>query len=134
MNLAIACKILGMDLHSLELWLTAYGQAWENRDSNAAGMLFTEDATYQENPFDQPMRGRSAIIEYWTHVPRTQENIHFSYEITALTGDLAIAHWWTSFTRIPSNSKVKLDGIFLLSFGEDNQCRSLREWWVRQEN
>jgi hypothetical protein len=123
-----------MDLHSLELWLTAYGRAWEEGDSNATGMLFTGDAAYQENPFDQPMRGRSAIIEYWTHVPRTQENIHFSYEIIALTGATAIAHWWTSFTRIPSYSKVKLDGIFLLTFGEDNRCTSLREWWVRQEN
>ena len=126
--------ILGMDLHSLELWLDAYGRAWEEGDSNAAGMLFTEDATYQENPFDQPMRGRSAIIEYWTHVPRTQENIHFSYQIIALTGDTAVAHWSASFTRIPSNSKVKLDGIFMLTFGEDNRCKSLREWWVRQEN
>jgi hypothetical protein len=69
----------------------AHRQAWEKRDSNAAGMLFTEDAAYQENPFDQPMRGRSAKIEYWTHVPRTQENIHFSHEITALTGATAIA-------------------------------------------
>jgi len=123
-----------MDKHTLRVWLNAYGSAWENRDPNAAGMLFTEDATYQETPFDKPMLGRPAIIEYWTHVPRTQENIHFNHEIIATTGDMWIVHWSTSFTRIPSNSKVILDGIFVLSFSENNQCKSLREWWVRQES
>jgi ketosteroid isomerase-like protein len=122
-----------MNLRSLQLWLDAYGRAWETRDPRAAGLLFTEDATYQETPFDKPMRGRSEIVEYWSHVPRTQEDIHFSHETVTVTGDIAIVHWCASFTRMPSNSKVKLDGIFLLNFGSDNQCKSLREWWVRQE-
>ena len=117
----------------MKSWLDAYGQAWEARDPKAAGMLFTEDAIYQETPFDEPMHGRSVIVEYWSHVPRTQEDIHFNHKIIAVTKDGAIAHWWASFTRITSNSKVRLDGIFLLSFGENSQCKSLREWWVREE-
>jgi hypothetical protein len=121
-----------MDLSTLKSWLDAYGRAWEARSPEMAEVLFTEDASYQEPPYDKPMRGRSAIVEYWSHVPRTQEDIHFNYEIIALTIDVAIIHWTASFTRIASRAKVKLDGIFLLNF-ESNHCRSLREWWVRHQ-
>ncbi len=103
-----------------------------DQNPEAAGVLFTEDASYQESPYDEPMRGRSAIVEYWSHVPRTQEDIHFNYGIVALTSHVATVHWTASFTRTPSKAKVKLDGIFLLNF-EGNHCRSLREWWVKRE-
>jgi len=124
--------LTGMDLHSLKSWLDSYGRAWETKNPEAAGVLFTEDASYQESPYDEPMRGRSAIVEYWSHVSRTQEDIHFNHEIIALTSHVATVHWTASFTRTPSKAKVKLDGIFLLNF-EGNHCRSLREWWVRRE-
>ena len=82
----------GMDLQSLKSWLDAYGRAWETGKSEAAGLLFTEDTSYQESPYAGPMRGRLAIVEYWSHVPRTQEDIHFNQEITALTSDIAVVH------------------------------------------
>jgi len=123
-----------MNLTTLESWLDRYGRAWETRNPEAAGALFTENASYHETPFDEPMRGRSAIVAYWSHVPRTQDNIHFSYDIITLTDNMAIAHWTSSFIRIPSNAKVGLDGIFVLAFDEQNLCTGLREWWMRQEN
>jgi len=123
-----------MNLDALKSWLDGYGRAWENKDPDAAGALFAENASYHETPYDEPMQGRSAVVEYWSHVPRTQENIHFSYEVLGLQGDKAFVHWASSFTRIPSNSKVKLDGIFALRFDERNLCTSLREWWMRQES
>ena len=53
-----------MNLETLKSWLDAYGRAWENRDPEAAASLFTENATYHESPHDEPMRGRSKIVEY----------------------------------------------------------------------
>jgi len=81
-----------MDLHSLKSWLDSYGRAWETKNPEAAGVLFTEDASYQESPYDEPMRGRSAIVEYWSHVSHTQEDIHFNHEIIALTSHVATVH------------------------------------------
>jgi len=107
---------------------------WETRDPEAAGKLFAQNATYQETPFAAPMRGRSAIVEYWSHVPRTQEEIHFTSEVVVNTDDVAFVHWQASFTRIPSRARVKLDGIFQLSFDNADLCKSLQEWWVRQES
>jgi len=123
-----------MTEESLKSWLDAYGRGWETRDPEAVIKLFTEDATYQKTPFSEPMRGRQAIREYWAEkVARSQEQVSFGYEVLALAGDLGLAHWWASFVRTRSRTRVKLDGIFLLTFNSQGRCGALREWWVRQE-
>ena len=123
-----------MNFQSLRAWLDRYRLAWEGRDSEAVIRLFTEDATYQETPFSQPMRGHEAIRQYWSRVVvAAQEQIQFGYEVLAVAEDSAIAHWWASFVRVPSRGQVSLDGIFLLTFDTAGRCRELREWWVRKE-
>ena len=123
-----------MTPEAFKTWLDAYGRAWETQDALSVVKLFSEDATYQETPFAAPLRGRDAIRDYWNNaVVRTQEGINFGCQILALAGDIGIAHWWASFVRVASKSRVKLDGVFLLSFTPDQLCRELREWWVRQE-
>jgi hypothetical protein len=122
-----------MNHRTFKSWLDAYGRAWETRDPQAAADLFTKDATYQETPFDEPLRGRSAIFEYWSDVPRSQDQIRFGCDILAVTENLGIARWWASFVRIPSKTQVKLDGIFVVSLDAENRCKEFREWWHRQE-
>lgn len=123
-----------MNPESLRGWLDSYRSAWETRDPEAVIRLFAEDATYQETPFTQPMRGREAIRHYWSRaVAGSQEQIRFGYEILAVTEFTAIAHWWASFARISTKIQVSLDGIFLLTFDAAGLCTELREWWVRKE-
>jgi ketosteroid isomerase-like protein len=119
---------------NLKTWLEAYGRAWENRDAESVAALFAENATYQETPFSEPLRGRAAVREYWRKVVvGGQEQIQFGFEILAIHGNLAFARWWSSFTRISAGKRVRLDGIFVLNFDDHNLCRDLREWWMRQE-
>lgn len=118
---------------TFKTWLEAYGRAWETRDPHAATALFAEDGTYQVTPFLAPMRGRQAILEYWLEVARTEEDIRFGFEILALTSDMGIARWWASFVRVPPGLQTKLDGIFLISLDADDRCKSLREWWHKQQ-
>jgi hypothetical protein len=83
-------------------------------------------------PFDEPLRGRSAIYEYWVGVAKTEENIQFEYEIIAVTAELGIARWRASFVRVPPGLETKLDGIFLIAL-EEGRCVSLREWWHKKQ-
>ena len=122
-----------MNRQEVEVWLEAYGRAWESRDPRAAAELFAEDATYQETPFVEPARGRAAIFDYWTNVARTQEDIHFEFEVLAVTEMGCFARWHSTFLRLPQNIRLELDGIFLLSFDANNHCVALREWWHRRE-
>jgi len=124
-----------MTPESFASWLDAYGRAWETRDPKAAADLFAEDGAYQVTPFLEPMRGRPAILEYWTHVAQTEQDIRFGYEILAVTGEQGIARWWASFIRVPPGVPTKLDGIFLLSLDKNGVlCKSLREWWHKQQD
>ena len=123
-----------MNPESLLAWLEGYRLAWEGRDSDAVVRLFSEDATYQETPFTEPMRGHEAIRQYWSRVVvASQEQIRFGYEVLAVAEVTAIAHWWASFVRVSSKGRVSLDGVFLLTFNPDGSCRELREWWVRRD-
>ena len=118
-----------MDATAAREWLDAYGRAWEERDPHLVEPLFTADATYAENPFDEPFRGTAAIRHYWSDVPRSQEDVRFGHDVVAVQDGLVVARWWASFTRIGSGEQVELDGIFMLRFAADGRCRELREWW-----
>jgi hypothetical protein len=122
------------DLVAFKSWLDAYGQAWENRNPEAAAALFNESATYQVTPFLEPMRGRKAIFEYWSEVARTEKNIKFVYEILVVKDELNIARWSASFVRVPPGLQTKLDGIFLISLDGGGRCKSLQEWWHKQQD
>jgi hypothetical protein len=120
-------------LVAFELWLNAYGRAWESRDPEASAALFTETGTYQVTPFVEPMCGRQAILDYWEGVARTEEKISFSYEVLLASLDLNIAKWSSSFCIMPQGLQTELDGIFVISLDDEGRCKSLQEWWHKQQ-
>jgi ketosteroid isomerase-like protein len=114
-------------------WLESYKRAWETRDPELAASLFAELAVYQEAPYRDPMRGRATVRAYWEHIPRTQDDIRFHYELLAAAGETGIAHWWASFLRIPSGKRVHLDGVAAVTLDGEGKCRLFREWWHKRE-
>jgi len=124
---------MGDDLTAFRSWLDAYGKAWESRNAEAAAALYADDGTYQVTPFLEPMRGRKAIFEYWSEVARTEENVRFGYEILVSNAEINIARWSASFVIVPQGLQTRLDGIFLISMDEQGRCKSLREWWHKQQ-
>ena len=122
-----------MEPLTFKSWLEAYGRAWRDRNPQAAADLFADDGTYQVTPFLEPMRGRPAILDYWSHVARTEQDIQFGYEVLAVTPEIGIARWSASFLIVPTGLPTKLDGIFLISLAPDGRCKSLMEWWHKQQ-
>ena len=122
-----------MNHDTFRTWLDTYGRAWETQDVTDAEdiytVLFTERATYQVTPFDEPLSGRLAIIEYGSASLQSQEQLRFNYEILAVTSNVGIAHWRVSFVQLPAKKNVNLDGIFVVTFNEEGRCTEFREWW-----
>src|SRR5256885_8529816 len=102
-----------MDRESFNHWLAAYGTAWTSRDPEAAASLYADNATYQVTPFDEPLRGRAAIYEYWAGVAKTEEKIQFDYEILAVTAEHGITRDRKS-TRLNSSHLVISYAVFCL--------------------
>lgn len=122
-----------MDHNSFDQWLGRYGAAWENRDPEAATKLFTPDALYYWTPFGEPKKGREEIALAWGEATSRQEDVHFKFEVLAVRDNQGIARWWSSFRRIKTKRRVNIEGIFLVSFNENNLCREFREWWHSDE-
>lgn len=120
---------------SFAQWLDAYGRSWVEGDPQQVVALFAPDALYYETPFDEPLHGREAIRAYWTAGAQdAQRDVTFTYTVLSYAGGLGVAHWRAGFTRVPSGSRVQLDGILQAGFDDNGRCAVFREWWHRQES
>lgn len=108
-------------------WLDAYKKAWEERDPDAAAALFTDDAPYREQPYEEPFVGPRGVRDYWARVTATQEGVHLEYGEPVVQGDRAAVEWWV--TLVNGGAEVTLAGEFMLRFDESGRCRELREYW-----
>ena len=118
-----------MERAVFEQWVSRYGEAWEARDSAAAELLFTEDATYQWTPFDEPLQGREAMAQAWAEATSTQRDVRFSYRVLGVDGDQVVAHWRSEFIRHTTGANVEIDGILVAELTQAGLCRRFREWW-----
>jgi len=113
--------------------MEAYGRAWEIHDADLVLSLFTEDATYQENPFSEPMAGHAAIRRYWNEATGPHRDVKSRWDYAGSARDLHIVEWSASFHRADVNHRIELRGIMLLEFRGQRIFR-FREYWVRRQN
>lgn len=114
----------------VQAWLDRYVAAWRSGDQAQIAELFSEDATYRYNPYDEPVRGRSQIVKSWLG-DGEPEVFDAAYHVLAVNGDLAIAHGESIYydsTR--THVEARYDNIFVLRFDEDGQCRDFTEWFM----
>ncbi len=108
-------------------WAERYRRAWEEADDEAAGALFTEDAVYRSDPFEEPHRGRDAIRAYWRQVTALQSNVTVVVARPIVDGRRAVVEWWTQMDV--DGSPVTLPGALILAFDENGLCVALREYF-----
>jgi hypothetical protein len=108
-------------------WLAEYRRAWIERDPERAAALFTEDALYREQPYDEPFAGRAGVRDYWAGATETQDAVELEYGIPVIDGDRVAVEWWA--TLVNRGVEITLAGEFMLRFDESGLCRELREYW-----
>src|SRR5688572_13008403 len=102
--------------HAYVEWLARYRRAWIDRDAEAASGLFTEDATYREQPFQAPFIGRAAIRDYWSTVTASQSDVELRYGRAIVDGRRLAVEWWVNLQA--NDAPLTLAGEFLLRFDE----------------
>ena len=55
-------------------WIEGYRKAWESGRHRLVLTLFTEDASYRSNPFEEPHLGHEGIRAYWDRVTSQQRD------------------------------------------------------------
>ena len=119
-----------MDRDRFQQWLDRYVEAWRSNDPPQIGDLFSEDATYLWNPWDEPTSGREAIVRAWTEEPDPPGSWEARYQALAVDGDVAVAHGRTTYRASDGNPGARYDNIFVCRFDADGRCREFTEWYM----
>lgn len=114
-----------MTPEAVQVWLDAYAEAWRSSDAGAIGDLFAEDATYAYHPWDEPMRGRDAIVAAWLSDSDEPESWNADYRPFVVSGNRAVAVGETRY----SGGKVFLNA-WQLTFDVDARCSEFIEWYM----
>ncbi len=121
-----------MDVQAFEEWLEDYFLAWRSNDPADVEALFADDAIYYRGPFEEPDRGRAAIVEAW--VVGGGADIIYAYDVLGVLNDIGIAHWSVSYTpRDLTSEQPDLDGVFVIRFDAEGRCVEHREWFHRRD-
>lgn len=116
-----------------EAWIEAYGKAWIARDSNRFGALFAEDAIYYWTPFNEPLKGREAIVAAFSKAVGGERDIEYGARVLYTSAELGAAHWSAALTKLRGGKRQHLDGIFVVVFNEAGKAISLRQWHHQDE-
>jgi len=111
----------------VQTWLDRYVAAWRSYDAAAIGELFSADASYAYHPYDEPLRGRAAIVDSWLEEQDEPGSWEARYEVDLVAGDRAIAKGQTSYS-----SGRRFSNLWEMRFDGDGHCSEFVEWYMEQ--
>lgn len=121
-----------MHRFDFERWLDAWGQAWERLDPDAFVPLLSPDVTWLREPFADPLTGHEAVRAAIGAGLQGLGAIAYAWEFLVFSDGRGVAHW--EVTLSPTGAPpARFDGVLVADFDGGGRCRSLREWWNRDE-
>ena len=127
------------DHAQVERWLDAYVSAWKSYDREEIAALFSEDAEYRFHPYDEPVRGREAVVAAWLgesapegaserDEPGTYDA---SYAPVAVDGDVAVATGTSTYYAEPGGPvRTTFHNCFVMRFDADGRCSEFTEFFI----
>ena len=111
-------------------WLDGYIDAWMTYDPDRIRALFSEDAEYRYHPWDEPVRGREAIVADWLDDTDAPGTYIATYGAWAVDGKRAVATG-TSRYDDPTHKRT-YHNVFLLEFDDAGLCSSFTEVFLQE--
>jgi hypothetical protein len=130
-----------MERADVERWLDAYVEAWRSYDRERIAALFSEAVEYRYHPYDEPVRGREALVASWLgeggheaastrDAPGTYDA---AYEPVAVDGEVAVAIGTSSYRDAADGPVVRVyDNCFVIRFDAAGRCREFTEWFMKR--
>jgi ketosteroid isomerase-like protein len=124
----------------VDRWLQAYVEAWRTYDREQIAALFSEDVSYRYHPYDEPLRGRDAVVASWlgeggadTSTRDDPGTYDATYRAVAIAGDTAVATGTTIYSLTPGTPPSKVfENCFLMRFDSAGRCREFTEWYMQR--
>lgn len=107
-----------------------FGKGWEEGDAARLSDVFTETAAFSPDPFARPLRGRSAVAQYWKDIPYDQSEISFRYGEILAAGPWFATEFKCTFRRRRTGEPVDVRGA-LFCETEEGKISEMRMYWHR---
>ncbi len=129
-----------MEREDVDRWLAAYVAAWKSYDRDEIAALFSDDVTYRYHPYDEPVRGRDAVVASWLGEDDTEDSTpdpegtyDASYATAAVDGDVAVATGSSVYRTTPGGPIDRtFDNCFVMRFDAAGRCREFTEWFIER--
>jgi ketosteroid isomerase-like protein len=128
-----------MEKADVARWLEDYIEAWKTYDRDRIAALFAEDVECRYHPYDQPIRGRDAVVESWfgegegAPGPDPEGTYEASYSPIAVDGDVVVAIGSSTYSERPGGPANEIyDNCFVMRFDADGRCREFTEWFMKR--
>ena len=130
-----------MDTSDVDRWLQAYVAAWQSYDRAQIEALFAEDVTYRYHPYDEPVRGRAAVVASWLGEDagagastRDQPGTYDAdYRAVAVDGPVAVATGNSRYRKEAGGPvEETFDNCFVIRFDQDGRCIDYTEWYMKR--
>jgi ketosteroid isomerase-like protein len=107
-------------------WADAYERAWRSAGTDALAGLFTDDATYRQAPYDEPVAGLPAIGRMWeAERDGPDEMFRMQREVVAADGEVGVVRVEVRYGE-PVHQEYR--DLWIIRFAPDGRCSSFEEW------
>ena len=115
-----------MNREQVSAWLIGYDTAWRSAGIDHLAALFTDDATYLQGPYEQPIVGLPAIGRMWEETRDGPDEVFTAVtEIVAVDGLTAVVR---SEVRYGDPVTQEYRDLWIIRFAEDGRCVGYEEW------
>jgi ketosteroid isomerase-like protein len=114
-----------MDHRDVRQWVQDYERVWRTPETGQLGGLFTEEATYQMSPWEEPVRGAEGIAELWeAEREGPDEEFTLTSEVLTVDGDVAVVRAEVEYAATGHRWR----DLWVLRFAADGRCAAFEEW------
>jgi ketosteroid isomerase-like protein len=115
-----------MDRAELETWVVDYERAWRTAGTEALARLFTADASYQMEPYEQPYRGLDEIGALWEREREGPDEVFtMESEIVAVDGDTGVVRLEVRYGD-PVTREYR--DLWIVKLDDSGRCVAFEEW------
>jgi ketosteroid isomerase-like protein len=115
-----------IDATSVRRWVEGYERAWRTAGTDGLADLFTDGATYQMAPFQEPHRGLPAIAALWDAERRgPDEAFTMEWSLVAVDDPHAVVR---VEVRYGAPTPAWYRDLWVLDLAPDGRCRVFEEW------
>jgi ketosteroid isomerase-like protein len=107
-------------------WLAAYEAAWRAPGTQGLAEIFTDDASYRQSPYQEPVAGLDAIRRMWDEERDGPDEVFtIATDILAVDGPTAVVR---AEVRYGDPLRQEYRDLWIMQLRGDGRCTGFEEW------